>query len=370
MSDASRPSWFFDPGTLPTGMARVLEPDGSLVPGHGLDVGLKREDLEEIYRLMVVARRLDLEGANLQRQGELALYVPYLGEEAALIGSAYALEHKDWIFHYGREHAVGLVRGVDPSDMMQVWRGTWHGGLWDPHEHSIAPYAIPIATQIPHAVGFAMAAKLDRSDGLAIAYFGDGATSEGDFHEACNLAGVWKAPVILFCRNDQYAISLPLSKQTASSSIACKALAYGLPGVRVDGNDVLAVHAVTKEAAHRARAGDGPTLIEAVTYRRGPHSSADDPTRYRSAKELERWEALDPIERLRRYLEREGILTEELAARCEADASRAAQRVRDDIVGAPPLPVEDLFDLVYAQSHSLLERQRAAFLEERARNRG
>ncbi|MBI4728522.1 MAG: pyruvate dehydrogenase (acetyl-transferring) E1 component subunit alpha [Acidobacteria bacterium] len=346
-----------DPGSLPTEAVQILTPDGTIAPDADRAIDLKEEDLREIYRLMVLTRRCDEESTNLQRQGELGVYCPCLGQEAAQIGSAYALEPTDWIFPSYRELGPALLRGIDPADILHMFRGTWHGGTWDFRKHRFAPYCVPVGTQPLHAAGFGIAAKLDRSDVVVIVYFGDGATSEGDFHEGCNFAGVWRAPVVFFCQNNQYAISLPTARQTAAPTIASKALGYGFPGVRVDGNDVLAVHAVTKEAVRRAREGGGPTLIEAMTFRMGPHSTADDPTRYRGAEEVESWKRLDPIHRFAAYLERESLLTGDFVARCAGEADEAAARLREAIVGAGPPPAEQLFEHVYAVRPPVLERQ-------------
>ncbi|MFA5890357.1 MAG: pyruvate dehydrogenase (acetyl-transferring) E1 component subunit alpha [Actinomycetota bacterium] len=355
---------FVDPASLPADSVEILRPDGTLVPDHGYDVGLKEQDLREIYRLMVLTRRVDQESTNLQRQGELGVYTPSLGQEAAQIGAAYALQDQDWVFPSYRELGFALARGIDPAHIMHLFRGTWHGGLWDYREHRFAPYSVPIASQALHAVGFAKGAKLDGKDCVTIACFGDGATSEGDFHEACNFAGVWRAPVVFFCQNNQYAISVPLAKQTAAIAIAHKALGYGFPGVRVDGNDVLACYVVVREALRRARAGEGPTLVEALTYRRGPHSTADDPTRYRSNEELAKWEALDPLARFRSYCETEQVLDEEFVQQCNDEGDRTATQLRRDIVGAGPLDPKLLFEHVYNEMPPTLVRQQQAYIRE------
>ena len=355
---------FVDPSTVSTESVQILQPDGTLVPDHGFDIDLKEEDLREIYRVMVLTRKIDQESTNLQRQGELGVYTPALGQEGAQVGAAYALEPQDWIFPSYRELGFAMLRGVQPSHILHLFRGTWHGGLFDYREHRLAPYAVPIATQTLHAVGFATGAKIDGANTVVITCFGDGATSEGDFHEACNFAGVWKSPVVFFCQNNQYAISVPLSKQTAAPTIAVKALGYGFPGVRVDGNDVLASYVVTREAVRRARRGEGPTLIEAVTYRRGPHSTADDPTRYRSNEELQKWEALDPIARFEKYLEAEGALTPEFKEQCESEGKEAAAKLRREIVGAGPLDPELIFEHVYAERPPSLQKQFEEFQQD------
>jgi len=355
---------FVDPALVPTDKVQILAPDGTLVPDHGFELDLKEEDLREMYRLMVLTRKVDQESTNLQRQGELGVYTPSLGQEGAQIGAAYALEPQDWIFPSYRELGFAMLRNVEPSHILHLFRGTWHGGMHDYREHRIAPYSVPIATQLLHATGFATGAKLDKQNLVVVACCGDGATSEGDFHEACNYAGVWRAPVVFFVQNNQYAISVPLSKQTAAPTLAVKALGYGFPGVRVDGNDVLASYAVAKEAFARARRGEGPTLIEAVTYRRGPHSTADDPTRYRTNEELKEWEALDPIARFEKYCETEGALSPEFKEQCEQQGKEAASKLRAAIVGAGPLDAKLLFEHVYAERPPMLERQRQAYIRD------
>ncbi len=355
-----------DPASIPTEPIQLLRPDGTLVEDPDWEIDLKEEDLKQIYRSMVLARRADQEGTNLQRQGELGVYTPLLGQEAAQVGSAYALDDKDWIFPSYRELAPAMMRKIDPAAVMHLFRGTVHGGDWDAREHRFAYYTVPIATQMLHAVGFAHGAKIDKQNLVVIAYFGDGATSEGDFHEACNFGGVWKDPVVFFCQNNHYAISVPVSKQTAAPSIAAKALGYGFLGVRVDGNDVLAVYAVTREAVRRAREGHGPTLIEAVTFRRGPHSTADDPTRYRTKEELATWEARDPIARFTTYCQNAGAIDDEFVRACEEEAAGIASHIRASIVGAQPRPMTDLFANVFDEMPVTLRRELAAFEEEQS----
>jgi pyruvate dehydrogenase E1 component alpha subunit len=283
---------------------RLVAPDGAAV--GDTDVGLSAEDLGELLRLMTFARRLDRECMALQRQGELTVYPPFEGQEAAQVGSAFALAPGDMAFPSFRELAAAIVRGVDVVEYLQYHRGTWHGGPYDPRANGFAPICVPVATQIVHAVGWALGAKLDGSGACSLVYFGDGSASEGDFHEGANLAAVLRVPLVLLCQNNGWAISVPADEQYVAP-IAARAVGYGFPGVRVDGNDVLAVYGATRDALDRARRGEGPTLIEAMTYRIGPHTTADDATKYRSDEEVERWRALDPIARYRRYLVREGI---------------------------------------------------------------
>jgi pyruvate dehydrogenase E1 component alpha subunit len=323
---------------------RVLGDDGTATVDPS-DLGLKEEDLRELYRLMVLSRRADLEATALQRQGQLAVYPPLLGQEAAQVGSAYALAEDDFIFPSYREMASALVRGVDLVSYLLFHRATWHGGLYDPNEHRFGMISVPVGSQALHAVGYAMGAALDGLGICALAYFGDGATSEGDVHEACNFAAVFRAPVIFFCQNNQWAISVPISRQTVAP-IYRKADAYGFPGVRVDGNDVLAVYRATREAAELARAERTPTLIEAVTYRMGPHSTADDASRYRAEGLVEEWRS-GTLERYRRYLEAGGVVDRAFLDGCEEEATREAARIRRGVTEAGPRPVDELFRWVF-----------------------
>ena len=341
-------------GAIDDDTRRLIAPDGT--PVGDVDVGLKDEDLRELLRLLVLARALDLDCIELQRQGELTVYPPFLGQEAAQVGSAFALRPDDFVFPSFRELAVALVRGIDPVEYLQYHRGTRHGGPYDPIANRFAPICVPIATQIAHAVGYALGAKLDRRPIATLAYFGDGATSEGDFNEACNLAAVWRAPVVLLCQNNGWAISVPTSEQLAAP-IWKRAEGYGFPGVRVDGNDVLAVYAAATEAADRARDGGGATLIEAMTYRMGPHTTSDHPERYRDERELERWRALDPIERWSRFLLREGIADEDFVATCEREADARVAEIHAGVVATPAPPVDEAFEFVYERMPLDLARQ-------------
>ena len=298
---------------------RVIQDDGAASVDPA-DLGLKDEDLRELYRLMVLVRRADLEATALQRQGELAVYPPLIGQEAAQVGSAFALSPEEYIFPSYRELGAAVVRGVDLVEYLHFYRATWHGGTYDPNRHRFGMVSVPVGSQTLHAVGYAMGRRMDGASECVMTYFGDGATSEGDLHEAWNFAEVFGAPVVFLCQNNQWAISVPLSKQTIVP-IARKAAAYGFPGVRVDGNDVLAVYGATREAAERARTDGTPTLIEAVTYRLGPHSTADDAGRYQPADEVERWRSLDPLERYRRFMEARGLLDEDLVGRVDEEAT-------------------------------------------------
>ncbi|WP_431236751.1 pyruvate dehydrogenase (acetyl-transferring) E1 component subunit alpha [Mycolicibacterium aichiense] len=336
---------------------QLIGPDGTATAESRYRRDLAPETLAWLYENLVVARDLDVEFVNLQRQGELALYASCRGQEAAQIGAAAALRKTDWLFPQFRELGVFLVRGIPPANVAALWRGAWHGGL-DFTGKCCAPIAIPIATHTVHAVGAAMAAQRLDEDSVTVAFLGDGATSEGDTHEAMNLAAVEKAPCVFYIQNNQWAISVPASRQYAVPTLAHRAAGYGMPGIRVDGNDILACFAVMSEAADRARAGDGPTLIEAVTYRMEPHTTSDDATRYRSAEEIAYWSARDPIARYRTYLLQSGVLTERIEQRVHARSTRLRTELRDAVVGAPDPDVDELFDHVYAEITPELSAQR------------
>jgi pyruvate dehydrogenase E1 component alpha subunit len=310
---------------------------------------------------MIRCRRLDRECWALQRQGELTVYPPFEGQEAAQVGSAFALGREDFVFPSFRELAAAIVRGVDVVEYLQYHRGTWHGGPYDPIASRFAPICVPVATQIVHAVGWAMGAKLDGIAACSLAYFGDGSASEGDFHEASNMAAVFRAPVVLFCQNNGWAISVPSSEQYAAP-IAARAAGYGFPGVRVDGNDVLAVFAVTKQAVERARAGDGPTLIEAMTYRVGSHSTADDASRYRNDAEVEAWRERDPIDRYQTYLLGSGVIDHAFVRACDEEAAAWVAEIRAAVTALGEPPASEMFDHAYADPPATLRRQRREML--------
>lgn len=334
------------------GEARVPDPDA---------LGLKQEDLLQLYRFMALTRRADLEATALQRQGELAVYPPLIGQEAAQVGSAFALRESDWIFPSYREMGAAIVRGVDLTEYLHFYRATWHGGTYDANVHRFGYVSVPVGSQTLHAVGYAMGARLDGLTSVSMVYFGDGATSEGDFHEACNFAAVFRAPVVFLCQNNQWAISVPVAAQTVAP-IWRKAGAYGFPGVHVDGNDVLAVYAATKEAAARARDEGLPTLIEAATYRIGPHSTADDASKYRPGAEVERWRALDPLERYSGWLRSSGTADDAFFAGVDQEAKEFASRLRAGVIGSDPRPVHEMFEWVFAEPPPHLIRQRDEML--------
>jgi pyruvate dehydrogenase E1 component alpha subunit len=324
--------------------------DGGAVPDGEVD-GLSQDDLIALYRNLVLLRAYDERSVVYHRQGRIGTYALYWGHEAIQAGSAFALEDRDWIFPSYRESAIGLLRGIPASTILKWWRGH-PSGWWSPPEYGVASIAVPIATHVPHAVGFAWGSKLKGEDRVVIVYFGDGATSEGSFHEGANFAGVMKAPVVLLCNNNQWAISTPVSRQTAAESLADKAVGYGMPGVRVDGGDVLAVYEATREAVERARSGDGPTFLEAVTYRAAPHGTADDMSLYIDEERVAEARANECVGRFERYLIRQGALTKLLA---EEIRQEALEIMRAGIAAAeaePPADVSLVFDHAYADPPS------------------
>jgi len=315
--------------------------------------------LRRLYSDMTVVRQLDVEAMALQRQGELGLWAPLLGQEAAQVGSAHALCADDFVYPSYREHGVAYCRGVEPVDMLRLWRGAGLSG-WDPAAFGMATPAIVVGSQALHATGYALGIVLDGSRSAALVYFGDGATSEGDVAEAFGFAASYTVPVVFFCQNNGWAISEPVRVQS-HASIAQRGRGYGIPGIQVDGNDVLAVLAATRVALARAYAGQGATLIEAITYRMGPHTTSDDPTRYRSRAEEEEWREKDPIARLRALLWSEGQLADAFEATVEERAAEAAATLRARCLVMPDPAPEAMFDHVYADPHPLLELEREAY---------
>jgi pyruvate dehydrogenase E1 component alpha subunit len=347
----------FDP--LKGEMLRILHPDGRL--DESLRPDLSDEMIQSLYRHMVLIRLADQKALALQRQGRLGTYAPVIGQEAAQAGSAHALQKADWIFPSFRETGVLCLHGVPLRDIYLYWMG-FEMGQKVPSGVNVFPIAVPVGTHPLHAVGAGYAAKLQKEKICTIAYFGDGATSEGDFHEAMNFAGVLNTPTIFFCQNNQYAISVPRKKQTASKTIAQKAIAYGFPGVQVDGNDLLAVYAATREARERAVSGSGPTFIEAVTYRFGPHTTADDPTKYREDAEVEEWKKLDPMLRLQKYLGGKGLWNEGLEAKWKMEAEKTLnQAIQEAEAVALPDP-EEMFLYTFADLPPSLKEQMEDYL--------
>lgn len=315
---------------------RILAEDGTLI---GDDPGLAPDQLTEMYRLLLLARHFDRRMLALQRQGRIGTFPMLEGQEAVQIGSAMAMAPHDFVYPSYREHGVQLARGMPIEVVMSYWRGLPNAD-WDPSRFRMGINTVPIATQLPHAVGHSYISSLRGDDEVTVVYFGDGATSETDFHSGMNFAGVWATPTVFICSNNGYAISVPFSKQTAAETVAQKATAYGFEGVRVDGMDPLAVFSATRQALERARRDGGPTLIEAITYRYGPHATADDPTRYRDDAEVEEWRRRDPIERFRRFLEGCGVWDQELEDKVAMEVSDAVERSIVEIE-ARPLPGRD-----------------------------
>jgi 2-oxoisovalerate dehydrogenase E1 component alpha subunit len=354
---------------------QLVTPDGTFVASddnarYRARIGhLDSEDLRNLYRDMVLVRRFDTEATSLQRQGELALYAPLLGQEAAQVGSGRALAPQDMAFPSYREHGVAHTRGLDMPRILQLFRGIDHGG-WDPAEHNFHLYTLVIGSHALHATGYAMGVQRDglvgtgdrTKDTAVITYFGDGATSQGDVSEALGFAAVNEAPLVLFCQNNQWAISVPTSTQT-KVPLYQRGAGFGVPSIRVDGNDVLACYAATSEALDRARSGGGPTFIEAVTYRMGAHTTSDDPTRYRTAEEEQHWRDRDPVERFRTLLVTEDLWDESHAADLEAQADELGERVRSYVKGLGRPASASMFDHVYATDHSLVTEDREWFAD-------
>ena len=338
---------------------RYLDEHGAPVEGGvrpGPDI-LKPETLLRGYRALRFARAFDTEATNLVMQGRLAVYPSCRGQEACEVAAVHALTEQDWLLPTYRDSAALVLRGIPAVDALTLLRGSWHCG-YDPKQWRTMPQCTPLATQGPHAVGLGLAAKLAGDPAVALCFFGDGATSEGDFHEACNSAAVYQAPVVFLVQNNQYAISVPLSKQTHAMNLADKAVGYGLPGARVDGNDLIALNAVLAEAVGRARAGGGPTLIEAETYRMQAHTNADDAARYRQAAEVDFWRQRDPIDRLGKYLTATGALDATVEAEIDEECERYCERMRAEFAEEPSYHPDEMFEHVFAEPTSQLLAQR------------
>jgi pyruvate dehydrogenase E1 component alpha subunit len=348
-------------------LVQLLTPEGERVPNPDYDrliADVTDDDLRGFYRDLVLARRVDTEAVALQRHGELGLWASLLGQEAAQVGSGRALRPQDHVFPTYREHGVAWCRGIDPGLLLGLFRGVDQGS-WDPRESNFHLYTIVIGAQTLHATGYAMGIQRDGAvgtgdperDTAVIAYFGDGATSQGDVNEAFIWASVLNAPVVFFCQNNQWAISEPLERQTRIP-LYRRAAGFGFPGVRVDGNDVLACLAVTRAALQRARDGEGPTMIEAYTYRMGAHTTTDDPTRYRLAADLEHWKLKDPIERVKAHLTRSGVADHEYFDALDSEAEALAEHLREYCRSLPDPSPTSIFDHVYVEPTPVLVAQR------------
>lgn len=335
-------------------MYRILKPDGTLEPG--MTVPLGDEEVLTLYKKILFIRLADQRALMLQRQGRLGTYAPCWGQEACQVGSAYVLKKGDWIFPAFREMGATLIMGIPLRSIFLYWMGNELGSQ-APEGLNVMPVAIPVGTQPLHAVGVAWGAKLRGEGIVTLTYFGDGATSKGDFHEAMNFAGVFKTPTIFFCQNNQYAISVPRTRQTASATLAQKAIAYGFDGIQVDGNDLFAVYEATRQAVEKARNGGGPTFIEGVTFRFGPHTTADDPTKYRTEEEIEPWKPLDPILRLRLYLRDRGLWNEAVDAQTNEEVGKEIDKAVLEAESVDPPAPEDIFKYVFAEMTQPLREQ-------------
>jgi 2-oxoisovalerate dehydrogenase E1 component alpha subunit len=349
---------------------QLLSPAGSLVQSDAtaeylpLVEQLTDEQLRDFHRVMALTRAFDMEGTNLQRQGEMGIWVPSIGQEAAQVGSGFAMRPQDSIFPSYREHAVGLIRGVDPVDIVRLFRGLTHGG-WVPAEHgNFHIYTMVLGSQTLHATGFAMGITLDgkagtgdpKVDEAVITYFGDGSTSQGDVNEALVFAASYQTPELFFLQNNQWAISVPVSKQSRTP-LYLRAGGFGIPGIQIDGNDVLISYAASRKYLEETRAGGGPRFIEALTYRMGAHTSSDDPTKYRTEAETAHWAALDPIARFETYLRGRGE-SDSFFGDVTVEAADFAADIRRRTLELETPPVGDIFDNVYSEPHPLVDEQK------------
>jgi 2-oxoisovalerate dehydrogenase E1 component alpha subunit len=348
-------------------LVQLLTPEGERIEHPDYPLALTDEEYRGLYRDLVLVRRLDVEATALQRQGELGIWAALLGQEAAQVGSGRALRQQDFAFPTYREHGVAWCKGVDPLRLLGLFRGVSNGG-WDPQDKRFNLYTIVIGSQTLHATGYAMGISMDGAVGdpetaeAAIAYFGDGASSQGDVNEAFVWASVYNAPIVFFCQNNQWGISTPTGHQTRIP-LYQRALGFGFPGIRVDGNDVLASYAVTRKALDDARTGQGPTLVEAFTYRMGAHTTSDDPTRYRLASELEAWKLKDPLERMKSFLYKQQLADGSFFEELDAESDELAARIRKGCLEMPDPDPLSMFDDVYAETTPLLREEREQFAQ-------
>ncbi len=349
------------------GLVSMLSPEGEFTPSDDFPIELTGELVHDLYRDMVLVRRADREGNALQRQGQLGLWAPLLGQEAAQVGIGRAMRPQDMGFPSYREHGVAWCRGIKPSQVAAMFRGTDYGS-WNPRERGFNKYAVVIGNQVLNAVGWAMGQRLDgvlgdeESAEATVTFFGDGATSQGDVHEGMVFAAAFHAPVVFYCQNNQWAISESIDR-IARTPLFQRAAGYGFPGIRVDGNDVLACYAVSRWALDECRSGNGPVMIEAFTYRMDAHTTSDDPNRYRMHDETEAWKLLDPIERVKAYLARNGHADTDFFESVQRDSDQLAVEFRSEMVNMPDPPIASMFEHVYATPHRQLEEQRAELEE-------
>ncbi len=340
---------------------QILDEEGNI--DSKLMPKLSSSQIKKMYEQMVLLRTFDDFAVKLQRQGRCGTYASSLGQEAAQIGSALAMKKEDFVFPSFREQGVYLSRGMPTETLMLFWIGD-ERGMQIPKNVNMFSISIPVGTHIPHAIGMAMAFKHQKKKAAVATYFGDGATSKGDFHESFNFAGTFKAPVVFICQNNQWAISVPVSEQTASETLAQKALAYGFEGIKVDGNDVFAVYKATKEAMDKARSGKGPTFIECLTYRRDHHTTSDDWKKYRSEKEVREWEKKDPIDRLKKYMARKKLLTPAYESKIKKWAEKTVSEAVKKAESVKPMEVDEIFDYTFEALPPYLEEQKKEAKEE------
>lgn len=333
----------------------ILDMNGEVLKEENLP-NFSDEELLYLYKIMLYTRIIDDKALSYQRQGRMLTYAPNTGQEAAQVGSAYAMEKSDWLVPAFRELGAWLTHGMPLKNVYLYWYGNEWGSHM-PDGVKILPVSVPIASQFQHATGIGMSINYKKEKDVVVTYVGDGGTSQGDFHEALNFASVYKVPVVFIIQNNQYAISVPRKTQTMSENLAQKAIAYNMPGIVVDGNDIFAMYSATKTAIDRARNGEGPTLIEAYTYRLGAHTTSDDPTKYREDSEVELWKEKDPILRFKKYLEKKGILTEEWHERTKKELEDEVTRTFEEIEGNSDTEVEDIFKYQYESMTPQLEEQ-------------
>lgn len=352
---------FKDHDPLDKKQYRILDMNGEIVNKEDLP-SLQDKELKYLYKTMLYSRIIDDRALSYQRQGRMLTYAPNTGQEAAQIGSAYALEEKDWVVPAFRELGAWLIKEVPLKNIYLYWYGNeW--GSHIPEGINILPVNVPIGSQFQHATGIALANNIKGEDSVAMTYIGDGGTSHGDFHEALNFAAVYNAPVVFIIQNNQYAISTPRDIQTASKTLAQKSVAYGMPGILVDGNDIFAMYSASKYAVDRARRGEGPTLIEAYTYRLGAHTTSDDPTIYREDEEVEEWRKKDPVDRFRKYLLKKGIITEEWEEEVKEELDNKVVSTFRSLEEDPEVEVEDIFKYHYETMPPHLEEQLEEYKE-------